>query len=190
MTAEAQPQDLPPSEAAPTPPPPEHNTQELLSEIQKLRAKITDYDLKFMDARAFVKKLEEEVAQIRLRSERDLNKTLDAKIGDFILKILPVIDSFELSLRAAESQTGSPDSFVQGVRLIHSQLVDALKSMNVERILTVGEAFNPEIHEALVNQVTDQQDRDGLVAIELKAGYKIGTRVVRPAQVAVSVFHS
>jgi len=157
--------------------------------IKTLEAKISEFDRKFIEARAYVKKLESEVEQIRLRTERDAQKNIDQKVSDIASKLLPIVDSFELSLRAAKQSKSDFESFVKGNEMILVQIEEAFRSIGLERICTIDEKFDPSIHEALMNEIVDSADRDGVVIQELKAGYRLGAHVVRPAQVSVGQFN-
>lgn len=155
--------------------------------IKELESKITDLDLKFLEARGFVKKMESEVEQIRLRTERDVQKMVDSKISDLVLQLLPVIDSFDLSARAIEEGRFTAESLAEGFALIQNQFADALRSLQIERIPAKGENFDPNLHDALMNEMVQHPDQEGKVVSELKAGYRMGDKVIRPAQVSVGV---
>ncbi len=98
---------------------------------------------------------------------------------DVIEQLLPVIDHFELALKHVPAGL-KDDNFVKGVQGIVSQFEQTLQQMGVERIKTVGEVFNPHLHEAV-----SADDGTELISEELQAGYKIGDTVIRHAKVRV-----
>ena len=100
------------------------------------------------------------------------------------LKLMPVIDNFD---RAAEHvpEAVSKDPWYAGVEGIRKQFADLLGELGIERIESVGEAFDPNRHEAVSHESSDEYDED-VVSKELEAGYTLGDSVIRPAKVIVS----
>lgn len=150
--------------------------------IKELESKVSTYETKLTDIRDYVKKMEGEIEQIRLRTQRDSQKNIDKKISDFLVSLLSVADNFELSLQSAKDEQGP---LVDGLKLIHSQLQNFLTQSGLERISTKGEMFDPHKHEALCTQPVDSKHMDGAVLQETKAGYKFKELIIRPAQVVV-----
>ncbi len=153
--------------------------------IRELESKVNDYDIKFIEARGFIKKMESEVELIRSRAERDSQKVVAQKVSKVFLELIPIADNFELSLKNAEANASLDPSFVQGIRMMHQLFSDALKKAGLERIKTEGEFFDPNFHEALMSVPVESSEQDGRVMQELKAGYSYAGQTLRPAQVAV-----
>jgi molecular chaperone GrpE len=97
-------------------------------------------------------------------------------------RLLEVLDDFELALMAAD-ETHDFEKFVKGVELVYAKLADALKAEGLERIPAEGAAFDPELHEALMQ--TGDGDGEPVVADVLRPGYTLKGRVLRPAGVRV-----
>ena len=111
--------------------------------------------------------------QRRLRSRR----------GGSFHRLLEVADHMERALQAAED-AGEDSPLADGLRLIHRELMGAFREEGLERIEVVGRPFDPEIAEAVA--VTEvEPERHDLVLAEVRPGYRIGERIVRPAQVQV-----
>ena len=107
----------------------------------------------------------------------------------FARKLLPVVDNLARALDA-EKTVQSHESrefrhFLHGVELINKQLSDVLESLGILPIVSVGERFDPHIHDALVTEPSDQYEPD-TVTEELARGYRIGDRLLRPAMVKVA----
>lgn len=130
---------------------------------------------------------------LRLAAEMDNYKKRAIKEREALTKygsqgilqeLLPILDNFQ---RAIESADGSKDfdSFIEGVEMIFKQMDDALERKGVSVIDAVGEVFDPNIHEAVV-QVASEEYPENIVAEELQKGYMLHDRVIRPAMVAVS----
>lgn len=102
----------------------------------------------------------------------------------FVKQLLPVLDNFERALGAFEER-GDQEAMREGLRAVDRQLRQVLEGQNVSRIPSVGEEFNPDVHEALAIAQSDEHE-DNTVIDEIEAGYKMGERVIRPARVRVS----
>lgn len=102
----------------------------------------------------------------------------------FVKQLLPVLDNFERAL-ASFDEGGNEGAMREGLRAVDRQLRQVLEGQNVSRIPSVGETFDPDIHEALAIAQTDEHE-DNTVIDEIEAGYKMGERVIRPARVRVS----
>ena len=119
----------------------------------------------------------------RKRTERERRELSDAVSADLIRDLLPVVDDLERALAAAAN---SPDEALRsGVELIHRQLLEAMRRRGAEPFETVGEDFDPAWHEALASEPADGR-RDGEITAEIRRGYRIGPRLIRPAMVKVA----
>ena len=118
------------------------------------------------------------------RMERRLEELKRFAVRDLLLDVLPVIDNFERALAHAEEQPEF-QALLDGIRLVHDQLLAALRKHGVERIEAEGKPFNPEHHEA-VAQLPSEEHPEGHVAGEMQAGYRLHDQTLRPSQVAVS----
>lgn len=118
----------------------------------------------------------------RKRTDRERRELSEAIASDVVRDLLPVVDDLERALAAAES----PDSALRtGVDLIYRQLLDTLRRRGVEALESVGQDFDPAWHEALASEPADGR-RDGEITQEIRRGYRIGQRLIRPALVKVA----
>jgi molecular chaperone GrpE len=115
------------------------------------------------------------------REYSDVVRTANARI---IRELVEIQDNFERAL-TAESGTHNLEAFRQGVELIYNQLTELLKKEQVQPIETVGKPFDPNLHEAMMQQPSNEYG-DGIVCGEVQKGYLIGDKVVRHARVIVS----
>lgn len=127
-----------------------------------------------------VARLQAEFENARKRAERERAEYRDYAAASVVEQFLPVLDNFELALKA----TGSTEQLRSGVELIVKQMEDVLRQMNVTPIPAVGEEFNPHHHEAL-GSVERADLPDQHVAEEIRRGYKIREKLLRPAMVRV-----
>jgi molecular chaperone GrpE len=97
---------------------------------------------------------------------------------------LPVFDNLERASAHAGTAT-DVKALAEGISMVQRQFVDVLGKLGVERLASVGEPFDPALHEAVQHLETDEF-APGVVAAELQAGYRMGGRVLRPALVVVA----
>ena len=126
-------------------------------------------------------RLQAEFENARKRVEREKAENREIVTGSVVEQFLPVLDNFELALKAK----GSAEQLRSGVSLIVKQMEEILTKMQVSAVATVGEAFDPRVHEAL--GAVDREDiPDQHVAEEIRRGYKLRERLIRPALVRVA----
>jgi molecular chaperone GrpE len=127
-----------------------------------------------------VARLQAEFDNARKRAEREKSEFRDYATGSVVEQFLPVLDNFELALKA----TGSADQLRSGVELIVKQMEEVLRQMQVTAIPAEGEEFDPRYHEALGSMERDDLP-DHFVAEQIRRGYKLRDRLLRPAMVRV-----
>ena len=130
-----------------------------------------------------VKRQMAEFENFRKRTEKEKTAMFETGAKSVIEKILPVVDNFERGLAAVpENEKGG--GFAQGMEMIYKQLMTELENLDVKPIPAVGEEFNPEFHNAVM-QVESEEFESGVVAQELQKGYTYREGVVRHSMVAV-----
>jgi molecular chaperone GrpE len=123
-----------------------------------------------------------EFDNFRKRMERERLQMSARATEDAVRDFLPIVDDLERAL-AADADAGT--SFHQGVQMIHRQMLEMLRRRGVEAIDSVGRDFDPNIHEAVAYEPAEGR-REGEIIGELRRGYRIGDRLVRPAMVRVA----
>jgi molecular chaperone GrpE len=129
-----------------------------------------------------LRRLQAEFDNYRKRVAKEQAELAELGSMPVVRRLLEVLDDFELALMSAEDQ---PDfeRFLKGIELVYSKLVDALKAEGLERMPAEGTAFDPQLHEALLQ--TGEGEGDPIVADVLRPGYTLKGRVVRHAGVRV-----
>ena len=130
-----------------------------------------------------VKRQMAEFDNFRKRSEKEKTMMFETGAKSVIEKILPVVDNFERGL-ASVPEEQKADGFAQGMEMIYKQLMTELEKMEVKPIPAVGEEFNPDFHNAVM-QVESEEYESGVIAQELQKGYTYRDGVVRHSMVAV-----
>ncbi len=135
----------------------------------------------FEDLEDRYKRILAEFENFKKRSSKERDGLYNSILSDVVEVILPVLDNLE---NAVKVQTGD-EEYKKGIELVLKQFQDVLKSKGVEEIKTVGETFDPELHEA-VSSVQDDTKGEKEIVQEYRKGYKIGSRVVRHSMVVVA----
>lgn len=152
----------------------ERTVDELEAEIEKLKKENDKYYEHLQRTAA-------EFDNYKKRVSKEKENIYQLAVGDVVAKYITVVDSLE---KGANVQ-GMDESMKEGINLIYRQILDVMNSLNVEVIPTVNEKFNPEIHDAVMHIESEEYDEQTVVE-ELKRGYKIKDRVIRPAMVKVA----
>jgi len=119
------------------------------------------------------------------RSEQNLGAAREQQVRDLAKSLVTVLDHFDSAMEAP-SESSSVESVLQGVQIVRDELLRTLQSFGVQRLdAEPGEEFDPERHEALMHQQVEGSEPNR-VAAQLKPGYVLGERTLRPAQVSVT----
>ena len=124
-----------------------------------------------------------EFENYRKRIERERREHADQRVLDLLREVLLIVDDFDRAL-TVESDDGSA-AYRKGVELIQAKLQDLLRRHRVQPIEALGVDFDPNIHQAVLQEVSPDH-REGEVIGELRRGYLIGDRLLRPAMVKVA----
>jgi molecular chaperone GrpE len=127
-----------------------------------------------------IARLQAEFENARKRAERERGEFREYATGNVVEQFLPVLDNFSLALKS----TGTAEQLRSGVELIVKQMDEVLRQLQVTPIATVGEVFDPRLHEAIGSVERDDLP-DQHVAEEVRRGYKLRERMLRPAMVRV-----
>jgi len=119
----------------------------------------------------------------RKRVERERRELADQGITDLLEELLLVVDDFDRALTV--DARGSDAAYQKGIELIHTKLHDILRKRGVRPIETLGADFDPNLHQAVIHE-SSPEHREGEVIGELRRGYLIGDKLLRPAMVKVA----
>ena len=130
-----------------------------------------------------VKRQMAEFENFRKRSEKEKSMMFDMGAKNVIEKILPVVDNFERGFTTVE-ESDKDDAFVQGMQQVYKQLMTELEAIGVTPIEAIGQEFNPDFHNAVM-QVESEEYESGIIAQEFMKGYMYKDSVVRHSMVGV-----
>jgi molecular chaperone GrpE len=143
-----------------------------------------DYADRFRKAQLMVKA---EADEMRQRMQRTFDQRLEVSRGDVVASVLDTLDNLQRAIMATEQSTDQGaafDSLRDGIKATAEMLEATLTKMGLETVVSEGETFNPEVHEAVEIAATDA-DQDNKVLAELQRGYTFNGRLLRPARVKV-----
>lgn len=148
-----------------------------LSELEQLTAKYDALETRYL-------RLQADFDNSRRRQKIESQSAAKFRSQAVIEKLLPVLDNFERAM-ATDLAGEETKSFLEGIEIVQRQLVTALEAEGLEVIATVGETFDPNIHQAVM-QDNDAAFESNVVTAELQKGYRLKERVIRPAMVKVN----
>lgn len=152
----------------------EITVEDLLKETERLKKENEKYYEHLQRTAA-------EFDNYKKRMQKEKDATYNLAVGDVVTKYIEVLDNLE---KAVQAET-TDEKMKEGVELIKKQVVDIMTNLKVERTITVGETFNPEIHEAVMH-IEDEKYGEKEIVEEFRSGFKMGNRVLRHAMVKVA----
>ncbi len=159
------------------------------AELIATRAELKRVEAENAELRNNLARRQADFDNYRKRVERERSETYNRVVADIAGKLLPVSDNLKRALET-EASVESTESdefrhFLSGVDLISKQLNGVLDAYGIKPIEAVGQQFDPHLHEAVVMEATDEYEPDTVIQ-EIRSGYKIGDKLIRPAMVKVS----
>jgi len=158
----------------------ENRLKEETARREAAEAKLVGVQAKFEEIKT---QMERETQEMRTRMQKTLEDRAKQGQFSFLTTLLPVLDNLNLAIGAAEKDS-SLEHLLGGVKGTARVFEQALMSVGVEAVPSVGAEFNPEVHEA-IDMVAVEPENDGRVTAEYSRGYKFGDRLLRPARVQV-----
>ncbi|MCD6038706.1 MAG: hypothetical protein K0S27_106 [Gammaproteobacteria bacterium] len=126
-----------------------------------------------------------EMKNLERRVEQDIANAHKYALKNFVLELLPIVDSLERAVAAHKNEESGVGSLVDGVKLTLKMFYTALEKFDVEQVDPLAQPFNPDLHQAVSTQV-DCDAKPGSVISVLQKGYLLNDRLVRPALVIVA----
>jgi len=168
----------------PEPPPQDEPTRSSGAEMDKLRQELENARKEKDEQFARLQRVSADFANFQKRVPKQISDTVAYERERLLMALLPVLDSFERTLKA-EASDQNLQVFVKGVEIIRDQMLGILKLQGVEPIRAVGERFDPQKHEAMLRK-NERDQPDDIVLEEYQTGYRLDDRILRPSRVAVN----
>ena len=157
--------------------------QQNRAEIEKLREEIEDAKSESEQAREKFLRARADLENVRRRSAGDVERAREAGLDSAVLNVLNVYDDLNRALQVADES--DPTKILPGIRTVRETLERNLGTLDIERVGQVGDAFDPDVHEALTSVAAPEPKAAGKIAEVYQAGFKRGDRLIRPARVVV-----
>ena len=152
--------------------------------VEELKAEAEEKDATLKEYIASYKKVKEEMEAARARLAQDMERRLERDKQEFFAGLLPVLDNMERALATGENHQDY-EGLLKGIIMVRDLFLQRLQSEGIERIASVGEPFDPAIHEAMDVVAVEAADQDNKVVEELCPGYLYRDHLLRAAQVRV-----
>jgi len=170
----------------------EKKIKDAKKEISSLRSQVkaVKEELKSTDKEAgeyldYLKRLKAEFENYKRRSQKERERIVSWSNEDLIKQFLPVLDDLERAVDSSQQSNNNLASLMEGMRMILDQLKAILQKQGLQEIEAKGEEFDPHFHEALMS-VDRAEYSDNLVVEEMRKGYKLNNKILRPAMVKVN----
>ncbi|HTC60568.1 MAG TPA: nucleotide exchange factor GrpE [Solirubrobacteraceae bacterium] len=156
---------------------PDHEAVEIEGDLDELVKTAAERDQYL----ALAQRTQADFENYRKRVARDAVQAQERGVAKLAKELLPALDNLDRAIDAAEAE----DPLLAGVRLVRSELSAALARLGIEAFVPLGEAFDPNLHEAVAQQSVEGAT-SGAVAEVFQNGYRMGETIIRPARVLVA----
>jgi molecular chaperone GrpE len=133
---------------------------------------------------AKLQRVSADYANFQKRAPKQIADTIAYEKEMIIKSLLPALDNLDHTIQNSASAENT-DVLIKGIHIIYDQLLDILKSHGVEQMKTLGETFNPALHEAMMRK-TEPEKEENIILEEYQRGYMLNGRVIRPSKVVVN----
>lgn len=186
----------PESTDTPRPPEPEplsdsaSEIETLETELTVLRERVAELEAQRLEARSTSQRRAKDFEAFKTRTEREIKSGEHSRVGNLVGRLLPAIDNLHRALDFAaihkEERSDEFQDFFDGMMLVDRQVSEIIAGMGVEPISSVGEQFDPRLHEAVATEESDEYPVNTICG-EMIRGYRIGDHVIRHSMVKVAV---
>jgi molecular chaperone GrpE len=161
------------------------SVEESMDPIERLESELQAARLEAVEAKQDMLRMQADMENLRKRLVREHEKSRRRTLERFMGDLLPVRDSLERGLEAANDPAATVEALTEGKQLIMKMLNKVLGDHGLQVIDPVGEAFDPEKHEAMTMLTSDQHEENTVIDV-IEKGYQLHDRLIRPAKVVVS----
>jgi len=157
---------------------------EVKKKLENLKEELASTDEEAREYLDYLKRLKAEFENYKKRVLKEREQTVKLANENLIRQFLPIMDDLERAISSVK-KAKDIDSLVEGIVMVLNQLKEVLKKQGVEEIKAKGKEFNPYFHEAVLELKSDKYP-DNFVVEEMRKGYKLNNRILRPAMVKVN----
>jgi molecular chaperone GrpE len=158
-----------------------HSTEEALTETPLESVSKKEYEELYQK---YIR-LYSDFENYKKRALKERSELLQTATTEVFKTILPVLDDFERAMKATETAT-EVEKIKEGLQLIQTKFMNTLGQRGLKPMPALGEVFNPDLHEAIANVPTDNEEQKGKILDEIEKGYFLNDKVIRYAKVVVN----
>ncbi|UKS56842.1 nucleotide exchange factor GrpE [Exiguobacterium acetylicum] len=159
-------------------------TEEEVIQADLVEDEKPDFEAQLAEAKASELRLRADFENFKRRNRVEAENRAKYSSQAIVEKLLPLVDNLDRALQI-ETENDETKSVLAGVEMVKRQLVETLQNEGVVAIPAVGEAFDPNLHQAVVQEASEEHE-SGIVTAEFQKGYKLHDRVIRPSMVKVA----
>lgn len=153
--------------------------------IAELELALSKAEAQAKDQRDSVLRTQAEMENVRRRASQDVEKAHKFALEKFANELLTSVDNLERALQLTDQQDESARNFIEGIELTYKSLTSTLEKFGVKAVGEEGEAFNPDQHQAMSMQESNEHSNNTIMAV-MQKGYELNGRLLRPAMVMVA----
>jgi molecular chaperone GrpE len=153
--------------------------------IAELELALSKAEAQAKEQRESVLRTQAEMENVRRRASQDVEKAHKFALEKFANELLTSVDNLERALQLADQQDESSRNFIEGIELTYKSLTSTLEKFGVKAVGEEGEAFNPDLHQAMSMQESSEHSNNTIMAV-MQKGYELNGRLLRPAMVMVA----
>ncbi|RUO80419.1 nucleotide exchange factor GrpE [Idiomarina tyrosinivorans] len=153
--------------------------------LNELELALTKAEAKVKEQQESVLRAQAEMENTRRRAAQDVEKAQKFALEKFAGELLTTVDNLERALQVAEQEENASSNFVEGIQLTYKSLTATLEKFGVTAVGEQGETFNPDLHQAMSMQESDEFPNNTVMAV-MQKGYQLNGRLLRPAMVMVA----
>lgn len=156
-----------------------------MDRIAELELALSKAEAKVNEQKESVLRTQAEMENVRRRASQDVEKAHKFALEKFANELLTTVDNLERALQAADGKEDLDKNFLEGIELTYKSLTTTLDKFGVKAVGEEGESFNPDLHQAMSMQESQQHDNNTIIAV-MQKGYELNGRLLRPAMVMVA----
>lgn len=160
-------------------------SSEQTDRIAELELALSKAEAKINDQKDSVLRTQAEMENVRRRASQDVEKAHKFALEKFANELLTTVDNLERALQLVDDSDETNRNFVEGIELTYKSLITTLEKFDVKAVGEEGEAFNPDQHQAMSMQESDEHPNNTVMAV-MQKGYELNGRLLRPAMVMVA----
>ena len=168
-----------------TTPPPEETGASVVEVPPSAEERIAELEARLRTVSAAFREKQDEIALVRDRLARQALVQEEIRRGEEVTTLFEPVENLHRAIDVVKGHGAEA-----GLRMVHQQFMEALRKLGLEEVPGVGTRFDPSVHEAIATQPVSDPAQENVVQAVFSAGYRIGTRLVRPARVIIGSYQS